>query len=188
MTEFNTFAAQLLRKPREVSALAPSSPTLCQLMAGQIPRSARRVAEFGPGTGNITREILKLGIAPADLFLYEVNPVFCRMLRERHPDVSVFDEPAEKLASSGPAHVDAVVSGLPLLSMTSSQQQAILSAAFSRLGPDGVYIQFTYGLFSPLRKSIAESLGLEFTRSPRVWRNLPPAVVYVFRRKRNRAG
>ncbi|WP_439502333.1 class I SAM-dependent methyltransferase [Aminobacter ciceronei] len=185
MTEFNAFAAQLLRRPRQVSALAPSSPSLCQLMASQLPRWARRVAEFGPGTGNITREILKLGIAPADLFLYELNPVFCRMLRDRHPEVTVFDEPAEKLASVGPQHVDAVVSGLPLLSMTASQQEAILSAAFSRLGPDGVYIQFTYGLFSPVRSNIAESLGLEFTRSPRVWRNLPPAVVYVYRRRRN---
>ncbi|MBB6464370.1 phosphatidylethanolamine/phosphatidyl-N-methylethanolamine N-methyltransferase [Aminobacter lissarensis] len=185
MTELNAFAAQLLRRPRQVSALAPSSPTLCQLMAGQLPRWARRVAEFGPGTGNITREILKLGIDPGELFLYEVNPVFCRMLRDRHPDVTVFYEPAEALAYHGPQQVDAVVSGLPLLSMSAAQQQAILTAAFSRLGPDGVYIQFTYGLFSPLRRSVADSLGLEFTRSPRVWRNLPPAVVYVYRRKRN---
>ena len=137
----------------------------------------------GRRIGNITREILRLGIAPTDL--YEVNPVFCRMLLDRHLDVTVLDEPAEKLAASGPQHVDAVVSGLPLLSMTASQQQAIVSAAFSRLGPDGVYIQFTYGLFSPLRRGVAESLGMEFTRSPRVWRNVPPAVVYVYRRKRN---
>jgi phosphatidylethanolamine/phosphatidyl-N-methylethanolamine N-methyltransferase len=185
MTEFTAFAGQLFRRPREVSALAPSSPSLCRLMAGQLPRWARHVAEFGPGTGNITREILRLGIAPADLYLYEVNPAFCRILGERHADVTVFNEPAQELAFTGPLQLDAVVSGLPLLSMTAGQQQAILTAAFSRLVSDGVYIQFTYGLFSPLRKSVAEKLGLEFTRSPRVWSNLPPAVVYVYRRKRN---
>jgi phosphatidylethanolamine/phosphatidyl-N-methylethanolamine N-methyltransferase len=186
MTEFNAFAGQLLRRPRQVSALAPSSPDLCRLMAGQLPHWARRVAEFGPGTGNITREILRLGVAPGELYLYEVNPVFCRMLRERHPDVTVFDAPAQNLAFTGPRQLDAVVSGLPLLSMSAGQQEAILAAAFSRLVPDGVCVQFTYGLFSPLRSAVAERLGLEFTRSARVWRNLPPAVVYVYRRKRAR--
>ncbi len=184
MTEFNAFAGQLFRRPHEVSALAPSSPTLCQLMAGQLPRWVRRVAEFGPGTGNITREILKLGIAPADLVLFEVNPAFCRMLRERHPDLAIHNQPAQELAAAVPHQLDAVVSGLPLLSMSSAQQETILAAAFSALVPDGVYVQFTYGLFAPLRGSVAERLGLEFTRSPRVWRNLPPAVVYVYRRKR----
>ena len=66
--------------------------------------------------------------------------------------------------------------------MSPAQQSAILGAAFSRLVPDGVYIQFTYGLFPPLHAEIAARLGLEFTRTARVWRNLPPAVVYVYRR------
>lgn len=184
MTEFNAFAGQLFRRPREVSALAPSSPDLCRLMASQLPCWVRRVAEFGPGTGNITRELLRLGIAPADLSLYEVNPAFCRMLRERHPDVAVFNEPAEKLASSELRRLDAVVSGLPLLSMPVAQQHAILAAAFSRLAPDGLYVQFTYGLFPPVRSGVANKLGLDFTRSARVWRNLPPATVYVYRRRR----
>ena len=80
--------------------------------------------------------------------------------------------------------VDAVVSGLPLLSMSAGQQQAILSAAFSRLAEDGVYIQFTYGPVSPLREGIARRLGLVYTRTRRVWLNLPPATVYVYRRAR----
>lgn len=184
MTEFNAFAGQLVRRPHEVSALAPSSPDLCRLMADQLPRWVRRVAEFGPGTGNITRELLRLGIAPADLSLYEVNPAFCRMLRERYPDVAIHNRPAQELADTVPHRLDAVVSGLPLLSMSAGQQEAILAAAFSALVPDGLYVQFTYGLFAPVRSGLAKTLGLDFTRSARVWRNLPPATVYVYRRKR----
>lgn len=185
MSALAIFSAQLLRRPREVSALAPSSPALCRMMAAQIAPSARRVAEFGPGTGNITREILDAGINPAELFLFELNPTFCRLLREAYPGVSVFSEPADRLALAGGEPFDAVVSGLPLLSMSSGQQEAIVSAAFSRLGSDGVYIQFTYGPVSPLRESIAARLGLAWTRTRRVWLNLPPATVYVYRRARS---
>ena len=185
MSELATFSAQLLRRPREVSALAPSSRHLCRAMAAQIPHSARRVAEFGPGTGNVTREILGVGIEPGNLSLFEVNPAFCGLLREAFPAVAVFNEPAQNLALAGPEPLDAVVSGLPLLSMSVGTQEAIVSAAFSRLGEDGVYIQFTYGPVSPLRESIAARLGLAYTRTRRVWLNLPPATVYVYRRARS---
>ena len=72
--ELSAFTGQLLRRPRQVSALAPSSRRLCALMAAQLPAWGRRVAEFGPGTGNVTGEILRRGIAPEDMFLYEINP------------------------------------------------------------------------------------------------------------------
>jgi phosphatidylethanolamine/phosphatidyl-N-methylethanolamine N-methyltransferase len=182
MSNLATFSAQLLRRPREVSALAPSSRALCRMMAAQIPASAMRVAEFGPGTGNITREILRSGIEAGNLSLFEINPPFCQMLRKTYPGVHVFNEPAERLALAGPELLDAVVSGLPLLSMSPAQQEAIVSAAFSRLAPDGVYIQFTYGPVSPLRESIAQRLGLTHTRTRRIWLNLPPATVYVYKR------
>ncbi|WP_274424928.1 class I SAM-dependent methyltransferase [Chelativorans sp. YIM 93263] len=182
MPKLTTFSAQLLRRPREVSALAPSSRHLCRAMAMQIPSSARRVAELGPGTGNVTREIIEVGIQPKDLSLFEINPYFSQWLRNTYPAATVFNEPAHKLALAGPEPIDAVVSGLPLLSMTAGQQQEILSAVFSQLGEDGVYIQFTYGPASPVRQNIVTSLGLTYTRTNRVWFNLPPAVVYVYRR------
>lgn len=183
--DFKLFSRQLVRNPRAVSAIAPSSPELCRLMTAQIPHCATRVAEFGPGTGNITREILRLGVAPEDLVLFEINEAFCRDLRGRFPGVTVHNRAAQELATCGPAgQFDAVVSGLPLLSMPADVQEAILSAAFARLAPDGVYIQFTYGTCSPVRSAIMRRLKLGFTRTGRVWRNLPPATVYVYRKVR----
>ena len=187
MSGLAAFSAQLLRRPREVSALAPSSTRLCRLMAAQIPAAAVRVAEFGPGTGSITQEILKAGIAPAGLDLFEINPEFCRYLRDRFPGIAVYNEPAEKLGAAGVQPFDAVVSGLPLLSMSPGQQEAIVSAAFAGLSGDGVYIQFTYGPVSPVREAIVARLGLAYTRTRRVWLNLPPATVYVYRRGRRAA-
>lgn len=184
MSDLAQFSLQLIRRPRQVSALAPSSQALCRLMAAQIPPNARRVAEFGPGTGSITRAILESGIAPADLCLFEINPEFSRHLRRTFPLVTVIDGPAQDLATFPGEAFDAVVSGLPLLSMRPETQQAIVGAAFSRLSTHGAYIQFTYGPMPPLREAIACRLGLIWTRTRRVWLNLPPATVYVYRRNR----
>ncbi len=183
-TSLLAFSGQLLRHPRQVSALAPSSPSLCRLMARQLPRSAVRVAEFGPGLGNITREILATGIKPQDLWLFELNGVFCDQLRGSFPGVTVVNRPAQAMAVSAQTPFEAVVSGLPLLSMPREVQRQILMAAFGGMVDDGVYIQFTYGPTSPLHASVARELGLSFTRTVRVWKNIPPATVYVYRRSR----
>lgn len=183
-SEFAFFSRQILRRPREVSALAPSSPSLARMMARQLPLTAARVAEFGPGTGSITREILRAGIGPGALTLFEVNETFCRRLGASLPGVQVVNAPAQELSAHVPGDLDAVISGLPLLSMPRDVQRAILSAAFRGLAPEGIYIQFTYGVLPPVRTAVARELGLAFTRTARVWNNLPPATVYVYRRER----
>ncbi len=156
------------------------------MMARQLQLHAVRVAELGPGLGALTREILRAGIAPANLALFELNRTFCDQLRIAFPEVTIVNAPAQALTADGVAPFDAVVSGLPLLSMPRAAQSDILSAAFGTMADDGVYIQFTYGLFPPLQRAIARDLGLSFTRTARVWRNVPPATVYVYRRARLR--
>lgn len=178
------FLAQILRHPRQVSAIAPSSSGLARLMAQQLPHSAIRVAEFGPGLGSLTREILNAGIAPENLTLLELNEAFCAQLRVLFPRVTIIRNGAQSLADNAFPPFDAVVSGLPLLSMPRSLQFDILSAAFRSMVIDGAYIQFTYGPFPPMHRSVARKLGLSFTRTVRVWMNMPPATVYVYRRAR----
>jgi len=79
--------------------------------------------------------------------------------------------------------VGAVVSGLPLLSMPDQVVEAILTAAFDILRPDGVYIQFTYGNKPPIPLHIMEKLGIEARAGTKVWLNVPPARVYYLRHK-----
>ena len=80
------------------------------------------------------------------------------------------------------APADAIVSGLGLLSMPSSLQQDILSAAFACLREGGVFVQFTYGPSAPVRDDVAATLGLRVRRGEFVLRNMPPATVYVYER------
>lgn len=178
------FLGQILRHPRQVSAIAPSSPGLARLMAQQLPHSAVRVAEFGPGLGSLTREILKVGIAPENLTLFELNEAFCDQLRILFPRVTVINNGAQSIADAAFRPFDAVVSGLPLLSMPRTVQFDILSAAFESMVTDGTYVQFTYGPFPPMDRGVARELGLSFTHTVRVWKNMPPATVYVYRRAR----
>lgn len=175
------FVGQLLRNPREVSAVVPSSRILAQAMVRDLGPATGRVVEFGPGTGKITAAILSRGVRPENLTLYEMNPAFCATLARRFPGVHIVNAPAQA-AEAGPGEVGAVVSGLPLLSMPKAVQHAIVSAAFAVLRPGAPYIQFTYGAAPPVRNSVRAALGLAFEAGPRVWYNLPPARVYVYRR------
>ena len=96
--------------------------------------------------------------------------------------MNVCRDRAENLGRHGPDEVKAVVSGLPLLSMDLETQRRIVGAAFDRLRPGGRFIQFTYGLAPPVRKAVRDEMSLAWTRSGRVWGNLPPATSWSFRR------
>jgi len=77
------------------------------------------------------------------------------------------------------APVKAIVSSLPLLSMKKAIQHRIGAQAFAVLEPGAPFIQFTYGLFSPLNRRL---LGVSGSREDRVLQNLPPASVWLYRK------
>jgi phosphatidylethanolamine/phosphatidyl-N-methylethanolamine N-methyltransferase len=182
MNDFALFARQLLRNPRQVSALAPSSRFLGQAMAEGLGPQTGRVVEFGPGTGQLTRAILAAGVAPSDLTLFELDQDFVALLRRDFPGVTVHHLGADRAHEVVEAGVGAVVSGLPLLSMPAPVCTAILGAAFRLLKPGAPYIQFTYGPKAPVPSAILDRLGLRVEPGRKVWANLPPAKVYRFYR------
>lgn len=184
--DFALFRRRLLRNPRQVSALAPSSHALARAMTCELGPQAGRVVEFGPGTGRFTEEILARGVAPHDLTLFEVDREFARFLRGRFPGVAVLEAGAEHAAAHVEPGVGQIVSGLPLLSFPREQVAAILSAAFSILAPGGCLVQFTYGPRPPVPESLLSTLGLRAEPGPRIWANLPPARIYRFRHLQER--
>lgn len=181
------FLRAFCRNPRQISAIAPSSRELATAMVSQIPVDARRVIELGAGTGVFTRAILDSGIDPCALDVIELDAGFLALLRQRHPGLRIHRRRAEEVAEMGLAPADAVVSGLPLLSMSEHSQRTIPKGAFRLLQPSAPFIQFTYGPSVPLRARLLRDLGLTSTRTTRIWRNWPPATVHVLRRCRLRA-
>ena len=175
-----------------MAAVSPSSDGLARQMAAALPPGARRVVEFGGGTGAVTQALLTSGIEPSQLLVLELNLVLHRHLEQRFPLVAVVQANACEVRAvcdargfldDGP--VDAVVSGLGLLAMRREVQLDVLQAAFSVLGPAGRFVQFTYGPLGPVSREVAEAVGLHGRRVGVTWRNMPPAAVYVYERRRS---
>ncbi|PWK62443.1 class I SAM-dependent methyltransferase [Roseicyclus mahoneyensis] len=181
-SDFSLFMGQLLRRPHQVVALAPSSRFLCAEMVARIDPAAGPVIELGAGTGNITQAILDRGVAQEDLHSIEMNPEFCDRLRARFPRLNVHQMSAGEVGSLAVNDAQAVVSGLPLLSMPLGLQRDILTGTFQRVRPGGSYVQFTYGPKPPVARAVREELDLQWTVSHKIWWNMPPARVYRFTR------
>lgn len=184
-----TFVRQWLRDPTKTASVVPSGRQLAQRMVAQLPRPCTRVVEIGAGTGVFTRELLESGIERANLLVVEINPELAEFLRQRFPGVAIACADASGLDTLAAEHgllaeggVDAVVSGLGLLNMSSELRCGIVRAAFRALRDGGRFIQFTYGPSSPVRREERNALGISVRRAAFAARNLPPATVYVYRR------
>ncbi|WHQ17166.1 class I SAM-dependent methyltransferase [Edwardsiella anguillarum] len=168
------FITQFVRSPRTVGAIAPSTPYLCRQMVSSADWAySRRVAEFGADTGVLTHHIQRHMRADARLDIFETNPHFCQALR------NIADRRTAVHCASAAAitqKYDAIFSGLPLLAFPQALRQTILAQAAHALTPDGVFIQFQYSSL------LEDSLSAHFLwQRTLVWRNLPPAFVYLCR-------
>ena len=188
------FLAAALRRPGQIGAVAPSSPTLAGLLAEVVPRSGTPiVVELGPGTGAVTTAI-DVRLPPGARHLaVELDPRMAGFLRQAHPGLEVVEGDAAKLQTllteRGVDHADAVVSGLPWALFDDETQESILGQIASLTGPDGVFATFAYrhGMALASARRFRRSLHHTFAEvllTPTVWRNMPPAFVYVCRRPR----
>ena len=73
----------------------------------------------------------------------------------------------------------AVVSGLPLFAKPLKFRLRLLADAFTLLAPDAPFVQFTYAVVSPIPRAYS---GARAQASARIWFNLPPARVWVYRK------
>jgi phosphatidylethanolamine/phosphatidyl-N-methylethanolamine N-methyltransferase len=183
------FIKAWLDNPLVTGAVSPSGRVLSRTMAGAVdPALDGPVVELGPGTGPVTDALIGRGIAPDRLILVEFDPDFCRLLQRRYPKACVVEGDAYDLQGSlapvlrGRA-ASAVVSSLPLLTKPERQRLSLLREAFDVLQPEGVFVQFTYGLGSPVPRldEFFRPAGFQATVSPPVWLNLPPAWVWTYR-------
>jgi phosphatidylethanolamine/phosphatidyl-N-methylethanolamine N-methyltransferase len=177
------FIRSWLEKPLATGAVTPSGKVLARAMARYVdPDVEGPVVELGPGTGAVTEALVEHGVDPARLVLVEFNPVFCRLLRSRYRGAIVIQGDAyalrRLLGNCEPAA--AVVSGLPLMTKPYKLRNRLIADAFDLMAPGAPFIQFTYAMVgSPITK---RPPGVAAEPSERIWMNLPPARVWVYRR------
>jgi phosphatidylethanolamine/phosphatidyl-N-methylethanolamine N-methyltransferase len=186
------FLRSLASAPHLTGAVAPSGRALARSMAAAVDLATDGlIVELGPGTGPVTKALIERGIDRRRLVLVEFNPMFCRLLENRFSPARVVEGDAYDLPRTLHAfaaeRVSAVVSSLPLLIQPALRRQRLLDDAFALMGPQGVFVQFTYGPVSPI--PLRGLVGRYTTRrSAPIWLNLPPARVWTYRLDPERRG
>jgi len=174
------FITQFLRPTEKVGAVTPSSRFLIKKMLKPIDfTKAHLVIELGPGSGNITEEILKKIPKNANLLAFEINEKFYEhLLTIKDPRLTAINDSAEHLQKHlkklDLGEADYIISSLPLGVIPKKMVDKITSASYGALKKDGKFIQFQYSLmdYKHLRKKFKE-VKLNFTPL-----NIPPAFIY----------
>jgi len=188
------FITEAFRDFPTTAAVAPSSRFLTRTMLAPLGLNrAQTVVELGSGTGAMTRAILRVLPPGATLISFEINPRFFHYLARglSDPRLVLLNASAEmltaELAQLGCGAVDAVVSSLGLGYMSEQQRHTILQGIATLLETDGVFTHFQYchglqfrnGRFT--RFNVKGLFHRYFCCVQRrtVWRNIPPAYVYI---------
>jgi phosphatidylethanolamine/phosphatidyl-N-methylethanolamine N-methyltransferase len=183
------FIKAWLENPGSTGAVSPSGKFLARTMARYVdPAIKGKVIELGPGTGPVTQALIQRGITPDRLILVEYDAAFCRLLERRYPDATVIQGDAYNLGDTLDGLIDgpiaAVVSSLPLLNRPEPDRCTLLRDAFGMLGVGGRFVQFTYGMVSPIPrrpKNGIAPVAFDAEASQPVWLNIPPARVWVYK-------
>ena len=175
--KFVKFIGEFLKYPKQVGALVESSPFLARMMARQIDGAAN-VVEFGPGTGSVTKEILRHLPENGQLTCLEINPCFCEHLKKiKDRRLKIINDDVRNY-SRHIENFDCILSSLPLGIFEKSQRGKIIALS----GRTKSYIQFQYTPFlKPKLKRYFEDVEMKF-----VPLNFPPAFVYISRNPRKK--
>lgn len=173
---------ELIRDPRGMGSVMPSSRFLARSMAGAIPREmigSGKIVELGAGTGVVTKAIFGRGVSVRDLYVVERSSHLADMLSMRFPGAQVLCRSADDIAGEIAGPVRAVISSLPFRSLPEDLCVSIMKEIERILAPGGLYVQFTYALLGPLPYAPP---GFEEVGSSLTLFNVPPAKVVVLRK------
>jgi len=181
------FLKRFLQRPFQVASIIPSSKTLIRKVAGKMDFTESRViAEFGPGEGCHTREILSRMDADSKLLLFEVDPELAQHLREQFTDdrrVTVLHQDAAELptalASRGIAHCDYVVSGIPFSILDPAKKRELLQHTFDSLAP---HQRSAFIIYQVTNELVNHCRHFPRNESEYCLQNLPPMFVTKFYR------
>ncbi|WP_363093137.1 methyltransferase domain-containing protein [Pseudonocardia sp. 73-21] len=194
MSETREFLTAFLRRPTTMGAVAPSSERLATVLASVVPTAGSPVVvELGPGTGAVSAVIAERLPPGARHLAVELDADLVAYLRRTRPELEVVHGDARELGKvlveQGVDRVDAVICGLPWALFDDATQAEILAEISRAIGTTGAFTTFAYlhgmALGAARRfRSTLRGVFEEVLVSATVWRNVPPAFVYVCRRPR----
>jgi len=170
------FLSVAFRNMKTVGTVCPSSPMLSRALAEVVDAAPapRRILEVGPGTGPVTREILRK-LAPGDeLDIVELSPEFCEDLERRvlAPWRARGAGPGAKDAARVTLHnaaiqdvslevasYDCVVCGLPFNNFEFELVRSIMERMLELLKPGGELTYFGYVGAKTARRAMSDGAG-----------------------------
>jgi phosphatidylethanolamine/phosphatidyl-N-methylethanolamine N-methyltransferase len=172
------FIKSWIKSPKKLGAIAPSSARLARKMTEAI-NSDSCVLELGPGTGVITKEILKKILSPTQLSVIEQDLAFSNVLSNLFPDAHVINgsaTDADLYASIG-REFDFIISSLPLVLFSDLEIDNLLKQLRTCMHSQTVIYQFTYGKELSIGDHLeANDLVAQCVGS--IFWNIPPARVF----------
>lgn len=173
------FLKTFLRDPR-VASVTPTSPAAVARICQPLDFSRQlNIIELGPGNGAFTRYCSSRLASDSRLLAVELNPQFAAVISGfGDPRITVANDTAERLsaiiAENNFPPADAAISGIPFSFFPDERQQAIMRQVKSALKPGGVFVVYQ------ISGQVGSNLRRVFSRVEqfRVWRNVPPLVVY----------
>lgn len=176
------FIKELIKSPRTMGAVYPSSKRLAKRMAKEVIATENDIiVELGAGTGRVTKALLKRGISPSQLVVIEKSPKLAAALRTKFPLVSVIEGDAvnllDLLHEHDQDHMQHIISSLPFRSLLPDVTNAIMQQIKKLRNGNTKLIQFTYSLHE---KQPSYFANFKLSKSSIVWPNIPPARVNVF--------
>jgi phosphatidylethanolamine/phosphatidyl-N-methylethanolamine N-methyltransferase len=170
--------------PKQVGAIIPTSSVTAKRMASIIDTtSGLPVLELGPGTGVITKAILKTGIEPQNLVSIEYSTDFYQHLMKTFEGVHFINGDAfdldRTLDTLKHQKFDCVICAIPMLSFPMERRIELLEDLLDRVPAGRPVMQITYSPVSPI---IAKPERYKIKHYDFVMRNIPPAQLWTYTR------
>lgn len=182
MDEKLLFFSSFLSYPKQVGSVIPSSKFLINELLENIDfKNTMYIAEYGPGVGCITIEILRRARKDAKILCFEINKKFCNHLSNNIKDerLVIINDSAENikkyLKKFNVPKIDCVVSGLPFSSLTPEKKCIIIEETKDTLKNNGKFLVYQFlNNFKKYLYTYFSKISVKF-----VLLNIPPCFVYV---------
>ncbi len=151
------FIKEFTKSFKEMGSMFPSSRDLSKKMARPVKEATRpiNILEVGPGTGPVTKQILKLMRAGDSLTICEINPRFVTLLKENlnknedylrlQENVTIIQAPVQELLKQdNQEKFDVIISSLPFTNFRPDLVQDILDSYRQMITAQGQVVFFQY--------------------------------------------
>ena len=177
-----------IKNIKHVGAVAPSSPSLVREMMkpmkNRVSRSEKpiRILELGPGTGPMTKEIVKL-LRPQDhLDIVELDEKFFTLIKKTYVGSNIHVFGMNVMDFENDQSYDFIISSIPYDQLPQELSTQLWQKQLDLLKPNSFMTYFKYYKFNFIRGQFERAVVKKHcVNKSFVLMNVPPAFVYTLK-------